>query len=451
MGRVSGVAECRACEQVTASGSHARTRRAAEVVGETGGMSTAERNWAGNHVYQATRVERPTTIEQVQHVVATNDRVRALGSRHSFTDLPDTDGVLVSLADVPTTVEVDEVARTAHVTGFAAYGDVARALQARGWALGNLASLPHISVAGAIATGTHGSGDGNGSLATAVAALDIVGADGELRRVARGDDDFAGSVVSLGALGVVVGVTLDIEPTFAVSQRVFTGLGWEAFAANVDAVTGSAYSVSLFTHWGDDGFFQVWCKSRGGTGPTTMFGATPATRTLHMLDGSPTEAVSAQLGRPGPWLDRLAHFRMEFTPSRGAELQSEYLLPRPALLDAVEHLRALGPRLAPVLQSCELRTVAADDLWLSSSYGHDVVGVHFTWVRDVGAVYALLPAIEQVLLPLGARPHWGKCFVTSAADLAAVNPRLGDFARLRDRLDPQRTFDNAFLTRVLGR
>jgi xylitol oxidase len=411
-----------------------------------------ETNWAGSHTYRS-RIERVRSLEHLQEVVAAAPRVRALGSRHSFTDLTDItdvdDGVLVSLSDLPTRVDVDQASRTARVTGRAAYGDVATALHAEGWALGNLASLPHISVAGAVATGTHGSGIGNGSLATAVASLDLVGPDGELRTVSRGDTDFEGSVVALGALGVVTSVTLDVEPTYDVRQEVRTGLSWETLASELDAVVGSAYSVSLFTRWGDAGIDQVWLKSRGDEAAPRPFGA-PAATTMHMLDGGDTEAVTVQGGVPGPWLDRLPHFRMAFTPSLGEELQSEYLLPREHALTAIERMRGLRGDLAPVLQVSELRTVVADDLWLSGSYGHDVVAVHFTWSRDADRVYAVLPAIESALLPLGARPHWGKCFVAGVGELEPLYPRMADFRALRDRVDPDRVFGNTFLDRVIG-
>lgn len=415
-------------------------------------MAGAETNWAGTHTYRA-RIERVHSVEHLQEVVAAASRVRALGSRHSFTDLTDItdtdDGVLVSLADLPAAVEVDPATCTARVSGWAAYGHVGARLQEQGWALGNLASLPHISVAGAVATATHGSGVRNGSLATAVAALEVVGADGELRTVRRGDADFHGSVVSLGALGVVTSVTLDVEPTYDVRQAVYTGLTWDAVAHDLDGVLSSAHSVSLFTRWADR-VEQVWVKSRDGRVPDELCGAGQATTTVHMLEGGDAEAVTPQRGVPGPWLDRLPHFRMGFTPSRGEELQSEYLLPRRHALEAVERLRRLGDRLAPLLQVSELRTVAADEHWLSSAYGEDVVGAHFTWVRDPERVYAVLPALEEALLPLGARPHWGKCFVATRDRLEPLYPRMGDFRALRDRVDPDRVFDNAFLQRVIG-
>jgi xylitol oxidase len=277
-----------------------------------------------------------------------------------------------------------------------------------------------------------------------------VGPDGELRTVGRGDADFLGSVVSLGALGVVTSLTLDVEPTYDVRQDVYTGLTWDALAADLETITSSAYSVSLFTHWAESGIEQLWLKSRADEAPTELFGALAATTTMHMLAGGSLDAVTQQGGVPGPWLDRLPHFRMEFTPSLGEELQSEYLVPREHARAAIDRLRGLRDHLAPVLQVCELRTVAADDHWLSGSYGHDVMGVHFTWLRDAEQVYAVLPAIEDALLPLGGRPHWGKCFVAEAGALVALYPRMADFRALRDRVDPDRTFGNAFLDRVIG-
>ncbi|MEV0608283.1 FAD-binding protein [Polymorphospora rubra] len=409
-----------------------------------------ETNWAGNHTYRAAGVCEPASVDELREVVARENRVRALGSRHSFTDIGDTAGLLVSLAGLPADVEIDPDRRQVTVGGGARYGEVAEALHAKGWALANLASLPHISVAGAVATGTHGSGDRNGSLATAVAAVEIVGPDGAVRRLTRADPDFDGSVVALGALGIVARLTLDIEPAYDVRQTVYTGLSWDAVLADLDAVTAGAYSVSLFTDWVGDRVDQVWLKSRAGEPPADFFGATRADATRHMLAGADVAAVTGQHGVPGPWHERLPHFRMAFTPSRGEELQSEYLVPRRHAATAITELRRLGPRLAPVLQVGEIRTVAADRLWLSGAYGTDVVALHFTWVRDTPAVYGVLPAIEAALLPLGARPHWGKCFVASGAQLRAVYPRLDDFTRLRDRVDPTGKFGNALLDRVLA-
>ena len=413
--------------------------------------TVTERNWAGNHTYTAARIERPSDVEALRELVAAGDRVKALGSRHSFSDIADTTGTLVSLEDLPVEVTIDEEARTASVTGGATYGALASALDARGWALGAMASLPHISVAGAVATGTHGSGDRNRSLAGAVCGLDIVGPDGDLRTLRRGDPDFDGSVVALGALGVVTRVEVDVEPTYSISQTAYTGLTWDALAESFDDVTSHGYSVSLFTTFDDAQVRQMWVKARSDAPPVEAFtGTVPATETLHMLEGAPTDAVTQQGGVPGPWFERLPHFRMEFTPSRGEEIQSEYLLPRENALAAVDALRRLQPGFGPLLQVAEIRSIAGDDLWLSGASGRDTVGLHFTWVRDTEAVLAAVAPMEEELLPLGARPHWGKVFAAGAADLAPLYPRLEDFRALRDRVDPERVFGNAFLDRVLG-
>ena len=409
-----------------------------------------ERNWAGNHTYRARRVAAPTSVAELQELLGGAGRVRALGSRHSFTDLTDTDGLLLSLAALPPDLSLDEAARTVTVGAGQDYGTVAVAIEERGWALSSLASLPHISVAGAVATGTHGSGDRLGSLAAAVAAIELGGPNGELRTLARGDADFEGSVVAMGALGVVTRLTLDVEPSYSLRQDVYIEMPWSVVESEFDSITGAADSVSLFTRLDDRGVLQVWCKSRSEEAPGDLFGSPRATVPLHMLDGAPADAVTDQSGIPGPWLDRLPHFRREFTPSRGEELQSEYLVDRSVALDALVALRRLEPRMRAVLQNVEIRTVAADDLWLSSSYRRPTVGFHFTWLLDEPAVYAVLPAIEAALLPLGARPHWGKCFVATADDLEPLYPRWEDFRALRAGVDPGGKFGNAFLDRVIG-
>jgi xylitol oxidase len=407
-------------------------------------------NWAGNHTYAAPRVHQPTTLEELRGIVASADRVHALGSRHSFTDVADTAGDLVSTLALPGDIELDAASRRVRVAGGVLYGRLAEELHRQGWALATMASLPHISVAGAVATGTHGSGDRTRSLSAAVAGIEYVGADGELQTVTRGEPGFDGHVVALGALGVTTHVTLDVEPTYDMRQDVYTGLPWQTALDHLDALTSSAASVSLFTDWNGAGIGQVWLKSRDTEPPPDLWGAPAATTTVHMLADASVEAVTRQGGVRGPWNRRLPHFRMEFTPSRGEELQSEYLVPRTRIAEAVELVRGLAPRFAHLLQIGEIRTIAADSLWLSGAYGADAVGLHFTWVRDVEGVYAVLPALEDALLPLGARPHWGKCFVASADLLRPAYPRFDDFRALAERLDPDGKFRNGYLARHLA-
>ncbi|MBB5642612.1 xylitol oxidase [Cryobacterium roopkundense] len=412
---------------------------------------TTELNWAGNYRYEAVRLVSPATVPELQEAVAAADRVRALGSRHSFNDSADTPGTLVSLAGIPADLDIDEAALTVTVGGGTRYGVLAEELSRRGFALHNLASLPHISVAGAIATGTHGSGDRNGNLATAVRALELVTGSGELMRVTREvTPDFAGMVVGLGALGIVTRVTLAIEPTFDVRQDVFENLPWSRVLADFDEVTGAAYSVSLFTDWSGDAVEQAWLKSRAPfTGRPEFFGGSPATVPRHPLPGISGSNCTEQLGAWGPWHDRLAHFRLAFTPSNGAELQSEYLVPREHAVVAIEAMRGLSSVITPLLLVSEVRTVAADDLWLSANQGRDGIGLHFTWKPEQAAVEKVLVLIEAALAPFAARPHWGKLFELRAADLAPLYPRFADFRDLAERMDPQHTFRNDFLKRTV--
>ncbi|WP_223692561.1 FAD-binding protein [Leifsonia poae] len=411
-----------------------------------------EWNWAGNHEYRAKRIAHPTGVDELRDLIVAARSVRALGSRHSFNDLADDTDLLVSTAGLPAEVRIDEGARAVTVGGGTRYGDLARVLQNSGWALANLASLPHISVAGAVATATHGSGDRNGNLATAVRALRILRADGEIVDLDRDDPSFAGAVVSLGALGVVTELTLDIQPTFGVRQRLFETLPWSTVFDRFDDITSAAYSVSLFTTWTEDAVGLAWLKEREGDTVTVgddFFGARALTEPRHMIPTMDVRNTTEQLGVVGPWNERLPHFRLEFTPSNGEEIQSEYLVPRARAVEAIEAVRALGPLVAPLLQVTEIRTVAADGLWLSSAYETDAVGLHFTWLRDQAGVEAVLPAVEDALLPLGARPHWGKVYRDTAGVVPTRYPRLAEFRTLTETFDPQGTFRNAFLARLL--
>lgn len=413
-----------------------------------------ERNWAGNHTYRAPVIAHPASLQELQELILRADRVRALGSRHSFNDIADTRGTLAVLDRMAEDITVDPLNMAVTVGAGTRYGTLAAELNRRGFALHNLASLPHISVAGAVATATHGSGDANGNLATAVAGLEMVTADGNIFAAREGDENFEGMVVGLGALGIVTRLTLKIEPTFEVSQTVHEGLDWDQVLEDFDEVTGSAYSVSLFTDWSGTTAQQAWLKSRagdlrpGGRSPG-FFGAVPATQARHPLPGVSGSNCTQQLGIPGPWSDRLAHFRMEFTPSKGDELQSEYLIPREHATDAIRTMRKLSHIVTPLLLVGEIRTVAADQLWLSPNYGRDGIGLHFTWRQDQPAVQAVLSLLEAELAPFAARPHWGKLFNSQAAAIRPLYPRMDDFIALADGLDPAGKFRNDFLNRTI--
>ncbi|MGW6920786.1 FAD-binding protein [Streptomyces sp. NPDC054950] len=413
-------------------------------------MTETVTNWAGNITFAAGELHRPRSLDALRSLVARSGRVRVLGSGHSFNEIaePGVDGVLLSLGALTGEVDVDTAARTVRVAGGVRYAELARRVHERGLALANMASLPHISVAGSVATGTHGSGVGNGSLASAVREVEIVTADGSTVVIGRGDRRFGGAVTSLGALGVVTALVLDLQPDFEVEQHTFTELPLDGL--DFETVAGAAYSVSLFTDWGAPGFRQVWLKRRTDEPLADFPWATPAVEALHPVPGMPAVNCTEQFGVPGPWHERLPHFRAEFTPSSGNELQSEYLLARRHATEALYAIDGIRQTVAPVLQVCEVRTVAADEQWLSPSYGRDTVALHFTWVEDTAAVLPVVRAVEAALEPFEPRPHWGKVFEMPADVIRGRYPRIDDFTALARVLDPAGKFTNAFVRDVLA-
>ncbi len=414
-------------------------------------------NWAGNVTFSAPEIYQPVQVEAVQDLVSRATRIRALGTGHSFSTVADNTGDLVSLGGLPRRVEVDPALSTVTVSAGLRYGEVVTELHEQGYALRNLGSLPHIGIAGAIATGTHGSGTRNGNLSSDVAALDMVRADGELIRLSRdsGGDEFLGSVVSLGALGIVTAVTLDVIPTFDISQVVYEDLPWSYCLDNLDEVMASGYSVSLFTDWRRDVIDQVWLKRGVDTAGAAVItepswhGATHAPGPRHPLPGLPGTECTEQHAVVGPWHLRLPHFRLEFTPSSGEELQSEYFVDRadgPAALAAVHELRDV---LASVLQVSEIRSVAADELWLSPAYRRDSLAIHFTWIKDTAVVLPMVGLVEAALAPYDPRPHWGKVFTCKPESFARTYDRYDDMRLLISRLDPTGVFRNDFLDTYL--
>jgi xylitol oxidase len=403
-------------------------------------------NWAGNVTFGAARVHRPASVDELRSIVGHSRRIRALGSGHSFSLVADATGDLVRVDGLPPAVEIDTANRAVSVAAGMTYAEVAEELQQAGFALANLASLPHISVAGSCATGTHGSGDAQRSLAASVTALQVVGPDGDLAEWRRDTsrDSFPGAVVALGALGIVTRLTLDIEPAFEMAQRVCLGVPLDDVAGRLDEIFGAAYSVSAFTDW-RSGDATVWLKRRADQPETGWAGGRPAQRLVHPVPGMPPEFTTEQLGVVGPWHERLPHFRPDLTPSAGEELQSELFLPRNMASAAFAAMRGIGDLLAPVLHITEVRTVRADDLWLSPAYGRDSVTFHFTWVRDAAAVLPVLAAVEERLMPLGARPHWAKLTTAAPPDIIACYERAAEFGRLMHRRDPALKFRNSFV------
>ena len=413
----------------------------------------ARTNWAGNLHYHADHLYTPRTVEEVQQTIAKCPKLRALGSRHSFNTIADSLTNQISLEHLDS-IDIDAAARTVTVGAGVRYGTLAPVIDAKGFALHNLASLPHITVAGAVATATHGSGVHNKNLSSAVSVLELVTANGDIVHLSRAKDGdhFLGSVVALGALGVVTKITLNIEPRYEMAQVVYRNLSMDQLEHNLEAIMASGYSVSLFTDWQKNRINQVWIKRRVAAGEHTViapdfYGAKPATENLHPIDGHSAESCTEQMGVPGPWYERLPHFKMNFTPSSGAELQTEYFVPLNRGYEAIRAVEQLRDKITPHLFITELRTIAADDLWMSMAYQRDSLAIHFTWKPETPEVTALLPLIEEKLSPFAARPHWAKVFTIPPSQLQARYPKLAAYQSLIQQHDPQGKFRNQFIDR----
>jgi alditol oxidase len=421
------------------------------------GLATAQttdasrKNWAGNYTYSTKNLDIASTTDEVRRIVQSHSHLKALGARHSFNGIADSTEDQVSLKHLDQ-IELDSAAKTVTVGAGVTYGQLAPYIDSRGFALHNLASLPHISVVGACATATHGSGSKNGNLSTAVRAMEIVIASGEVVTLSREKlgDKFSGTVVGLGALGVITKITLAVQPTFQVTQVVYENLLFSQLEHHLDDIFASGYSVSIFTDWQNHRATQVWIKRRVDQSPhidfkEDFFGATPATRNLHPLAGHSAENCTEQMGIPGPWYERLPHFRMNFTPSSGAELQSEYFVPRDKGYAAIRAIEQLRDEITPHLFISEFRTVAADDLWISPCYQQASMTLHFTWKPEWPAVKRVLPLIEEKLAPFGARPHWAKLFTMEPTRLRSHYAKISDYRAVLAQYDPNGKFRNGFI------
>lgn len=417
--------------------------------------SAARTNWAGNLTYHTDHLADPTGTTQVEEFVKGHASLRALGTRHSFNGIADSTQNQISLSHF-NQMSLDSQAKTVTVGAGVPYGKLAPYIDAKGFALHNLASLPHISVVGACVTGTHGSGVHNGNLSTAVTSFEFVAADGSLHTVSRDHhgDQFAGMVVNLGMLGVITRITLEVQPTYQVAQAVYQDLSFDHLHHHLDDIFSSGYSVSLFSDWQKHRATQVWIKRRVEPGKKPAFepefyGAKLATQNLHPITGHSAESCTEQMGVPGPWYERLPHFRMNFTPSSGAELQSEYFVAREDGYRAILAVEELKDRITPHLFVTELRTIDDDHLWISPCYHRPSLTIHFTWKPEWPVVRKILPLIEEKLAPFNVRPHWAKLFTLDAAHLRKVYPKLDDFKALAKQYDPHGKFRNEFITTEL--
>lgn len=411
--------------------------------------TTVRKNWAGNYIYQATNLHEPTSVAEVQELVKKLDKQKALGSRHCFNNIADSPQNQISTKNLNKMVGLDKENKALTVEAGARYGDFSEELHEKGYALHNLASLPHITVAGACATATHGSGVNNGNLATPVLSLELVTPSGNLVNIDRNHPDFNAVVVGLGAFGIITKVTLAVQDTYEVRQDVFLELPLRSLESNFDEIMSRGYSVSLFTNWMDKKVSEVWVKQRMDANPAELgddfYGARAATRNVHPIIELSAESCSDQMGVPGPWYNRLPHFKMGFTPSAGEELQSEYFIPRENAVDGIMAVEKMKEQIFPHLLISEIRTIAADNFWMSPCYQQDCVSIHCTWKQKTEEVLNLLPRIEAALASFGVKPHWGKLFKVNPSTLHDRYEKFSDFLALAKQYDPDAKFRNNYL------
>lgn len=401
-------------------------------------------NWSKNIHFNDREYLQPESLEELQEIVRTHQKVRVRGTAHCFNEIADTSSFAINLEMMPKTIEINTEKKTVTVAAGLKYGELAPVLHQSGWALDNLASLPHISIAGSISTGTHGSGIKNKNLANQVISIDIVTNEGDLRHIDKSNPAFNGLVVGLGLGGIVYQYELRIEPTFDIRQVVYPDIPLDVVVRSFDQIMGTAYSVSFFTDWGSTQVGNLWCKFRADEAiPEMVGGVKAAVKKFHPIPSVSADACTDQLGQPGSWHQRLSHFKLEFTPSVGEEIQSEFFIDRRDALGAIEALLKLAEEINPLLWITELRTIAADDLWLSGAYQRDTLGIHFTW-KKLDAIYPVIEKVEAALKQFNYRPHWGKVFTADSEYLKSVYPKMSEFSALVTALDPEAKFTNSF-------
>jgi len=314
-----------------------------------------------------------------------------------------------------------------------------------------MGSLPHISLAGAYATGTHGSGDTNQMLSSSLKAFSFIDAKGELIHYGIGDENFDACRLGLGSYGLWVSVTLHVVPTYQIRQDVYRQIPWESFYEDPKLGTSAGYSVSLFTKWGGAKIDQLWAKSMIGDlqPPATLYGQSAEGNSLVELAPGVGANLTQQGGVPGPWLDRLPHFRLDATPSAGNEIQTEYFLNRDAAIEAMREINKISSLINPTLVISEIRTIAQDSAWLSPMKQEDKIALHFTWKNERQSVSKAVDLVERALAPFAPIPHWGKVHHFDERRLALRHEKLSEARATFDSLDPAGKFSSEYL-RILG-
>lgn len=422
------------------------------------GLRRYNHNWSGTVQYESSSLHFPRSSEALARIIKENDRVKVLGTGHAFSRIADTTGAHISLDEMKAIFPIDHEHQTVSFEAGVTFKELAEYLERQGYAIANYASLPHISIAGAIATATHGSGEKNGSLATLVREFELVDGRGEVHHISKDKtpDLFAASVVSLGVLGVVTRITLDILPRFTIRQDVYKNVDAQTVLDSFDEVQDMGYSVSLFTKWQNPKSLEkLWIKSivedPAREFPQMLFGGTWSNENLHPCSGESAERCTPQCGVSHSANYSLPHFLGEETPSSGNEIQTEFFVPRSKTQEAMQALLNNGHIFTDdIIHVSEVRTIAPDNHWMSPFYEQESVGIHFTWKNEPEKLASVISQVQKILqdaigdTPL--RAHWAK--VHNLSDIRSSLPRFDDFRGLIRVYDPQGKFRNGYSVRL---
>ena len=406
-------------------------------------------NWAKNITFSSQNYIEIENLTQLQKVIESSNKLKVVGTSHSFSEIADTTGTLISLKNLDSEIEIDEKSQTVKVSAGTSYANLAKYLEKNGWALSNLASLGEISIAGAVMTGTHGSGSNNKVLSDSVVAIEMILSSGDKFVIDRKNfAQFSGFVVSFGALAVFTKLTLKIVRSFSVKQVVYENVPIQSVLENFNEIFDRPYSASYFSNWSPKNTGQIWMKflddDKYPELQSKAYGGNLALSNQHPVKVNDPGNCTEQMGVAGKWLFRLPHFRLNSSPASGDEVQTEYLVDRDHVQGYINELTKIGEDIAARVYATEIRTISSDDLWLSGAYGRETVGFHFTWKKSP-EVKDFLPEIENILGKNNGRPHWGKLFSTPRAQLIDRYPMYEEFRQLIQKYDSGNKFRNKFI------
>ncbi|KAI1700234.1 d-arabinono-1,4-lactone oxidase domain-containing protein [Ditylenchus destructor] len=355
-------------------------------------------NWGNNFRFSTQNIQYPTSVEEVQQIVRNANKLRVVGTRHSFSKIADSPNTMLSTLALKNIIGFDPTVPSITVQAGITYTDLNPFLPNYG---------PN---------------------------------DPELKAIA----------VGLGAFGVITQVELEVEPTFNLTNYVFVNMPEQDIYDHFDEIENLGYSVQLFTDFSTPGVWDqvwVWVRSDENSNVGNMqnlYGATRTHEQVTAIEALPPTYLMEQ-GKEQPWYYGLVDYHLGLSGFDGAEIQSEYFMPYENAIPAIQAVSNFSDLIAPRVYTMLIRTIKGDDLWMSESFNETTVAIHFTWKPNMTAVMEVLPQIEQALLPYGARPHWGKVFAQGPETYLHRYPKLNQWKQLAETLDPTHKFRNKFL------